>query len=110
MNHIKVFSPATVSNVACGFDVLGFPIESIGDEMVVSKTPNKSLTISEISGYDIPTEINENVATIAAMELIKYLKPTCGLTLRYIKTLYLVAELGVVGQARLQQFMQSINY
>ena len=90
MNHIKIFSPATVSNVACGFDVLGFPIESIGDEMVVSKTHNKSLTISEISGYDIPTDINKNVATIAAMELIKYLKPNKhiyrNLIKRFLKT------------------------
>jgi len=38
MDQIKVFSPATVSNVACGFDILGFPIETIGDEMTVKKT------------------------------------------------------------------------
>ena len=42
MNQIKVFSPATISNVACGFDVLGFPIYSIGDEMIVKKTKKKS--------------------------------------------------------------------
>ena len=36
MDQIKVFSPATVSNVACGFDILGFPIEKIGDEMTRS--------------------------------------------------------------------------
>ena len=40
MDKIKVFSPATVSNVACGFDILGFPIDIIGDEMIVKKTKN----------------------------------------------------------------------
>ena len=40
MKKIKIFSPATVSNVACGFDILGFPIESFGDEMTISKSDN----------------------------------------------------------------------
>ena len=99
VNHIKIFSPATVSNVACGFDVLGFPIESIGDEMVVSKTHNKSLTISEISGYDIPTEINKNVATIAALELIKYLKPNCGFDFKIHKNIIPGSGIGSSGSS-----------
>ena len=41
INEIRVFSPATVSNVACGFDVLGFALDSIGDEMIVRKTAQK---------------------------------------------------------------------
>ena len=40
MKKIKIFSPATVSNVACGFDILGFPIESFGDEMTILKSDN----------------------------------------------------------------------
>ena len=37
MNNIKVFSPASVSNVCCGFDVLGFSIEGLGDEYNYTK-------------------------------------------------------------------------
>ena len=58
MNQIKVFSPATVSNVACGFDILGFPIDSIGDEMIVRKTKKKSLVISNVSGYSVPLNLS----------------------------------------------------
>ena len=29
--NIKVFAPATVANVACGFDVLGFCLDTIGE-------------------------------------------------------------------------------
>ena len=47
MNQIKVFSPATVSNVACGFDVLGFPIDSIGDEMMSLTINSKSFVVRE---------------------------------------------------------------
>ena len=56
MNEIRVFSPATVSNVACGFDVLGFPLESVGDEMVVRKTIKKGLVITKIEGFELPFE------------------------------------------------------
>ena len=52
MNEIRVFSPATVSNVACGFDILGFPLESVGDEMVVRKTIKKGIVITKIEGFD----------------------------------------------------------
>ena len=58
MNQIKVFSPATVSNVGCGFDILGFPIDSIGDEMIVRKTKKKSLVISNVTGYSVPLDLS----------------------------------------------------
>ena len=41
MNSIKVFCPASVANVSCGFDVLGFCLDGIGDEMKITKTANK---------------------------------------------------------------------
>ena len=31
---IKVFAPATVANVACGFDILGFALDKPGDEII----------------------------------------------------------------------------
>ena len=54
MKKIKIFSPATVSNVACGFDILGFPIESFGDEMVISKSDKKGVRITKVEGYPVP--------------------------------------------------------
>ncbi len=37
MNEIKIFSPATVANVSCGFDALGFALNAVGDEMLLKK-------------------------------------------------------------------------
>ena len=45
-NHIRVFAPATVANVSCGFDILGFAISSPGDEIEIKLTKrsrNKNL-------------------------------------------------------------------
>ena len=78
MNEIKIFSPATVSNVACGFDVLGFCLDGIGDEMTVRKTKEKGIRISKILGFDLPYEANINVAGVSALALLEDAKPDCG--------------------------------
>ena len=85
MNEIRVFSPATVSNVACGFDVLGFPLESIGDEMVVKKTTKKGLVITKIEGFELPFEISKNVASVSAQALIDCINPDCGFEIEIYK-------------------------
>ena len=99
MDQIKVFSPATVSNVACGFDILGFPIETIGDEMTVKKTKNKSLVISDISGYSVPYAIDKNVSTIAAKKMIEYLKPNCGFDFNIKKNIIPGSGIGSSGSS-----------
>ena len=29
--EVRAFAPATVANVSCGFDILGFAIDTLGD-------------------------------------------------------------------------------
>ena len=58
MNEIKIFSPATVANVACAFDILGFPLENIGDEMVFRKTKKKGVKIKpKLYFYSLKTTV-----------------------------------------------------
>ncbi|HAF78679.1 MAG TPA: homoserine kinase [Maribacter sp.] len=64
-NEIKVFCPATVANVSCGFDVLGVALDSVGDEMVVRKVPQKGIKITQLTGQDLPKETLNNVAGVA---------------------------------------------
>ena len=66
MNSVKVFSPASVSNVCCGFDVLGFSIDGLGDEIIIHKSDLKGVRIKKINGYKVPVEAKENTATVAA--------------------------------------------
>lgn len=84
-NEIKIFSPATVSNVACGFDVLGFCLDSVGDEMVIRKTEEKGIKITKIEGYDLPFEAEKNVAGVSALEMYNSLKPNCGFEIEIYK-------------------------
>ena len=69
MNEIKIFSPATVANVACGFDVLGFCLDAVGDEMVIRKTDKKGIHITKISNFDLPYEAELNVAGVSALAM-----------------------------------------
>ena len=87
MKEIKIFSPATVSNVSCGFDVLGFCLNSIGDEMVVRKTLEKGIKITKIEGFDLPFEAEKNVAGVSALALIDHAKPDCGFEIEIYKNI-----------------------
>ena len=74
MQQIKIFSPASVSNVCCGFDVLGFSIEGIGDELIISKSKFSGVKIKKVNGYDVPTDELKNTASIAGNALLDYLE------------------------------------
>lgn len=71
MEEIKVFCPATIANVSCGFDVLGLALDAVGDEMTVRKTSEKGIKITKISGQDLPLETSKNVAGVAGMALLE---------------------------------------
>jgi homoserine kinase len=83
--ELKIFSPATVANVACGFDVLGFCLDTIGDEMVIRKTKTKGIKITKIEGYDLPYETVQNVAGVSALAMYNHLKPDCGFEIEIYK-------------------------
>jgi len=71
MTEIKIFCPATIANLNCGFDVLGLCLEGIGDEMIIRKVAEKGISITKITGADLPLETQKNVAGVAALALLK---------------------------------------
>ena len=84
-NEIRIFSPATVANVACGYDVLGFCLDSQGDEMVIRKTKEKGIRITKIEGYNLPMNVMENVAGVSALAMYNALQPDCGFEIEIYK-------------------------
>jgi homoserine kinase len=70
MNEIKLFCPATIANISCGFDVLGLCLETVGDEMIIRKSDVKGIKIMKIVGEDLPFETSKNVAGVAALALL----------------------------------------
>ena len=81
MNYIKIFAPATVANVSCGFDSLGFAVDAIGDEMTFTKTPEKGVEITNITGADLTYNIDENVASAVIKKMLNEANAAFGILL-----------------------------
>tara|TARA_X000001036_G_scaffold42032_1_gene33702 strand:- start:704 stop:1633 length:930 start_codon:yes stop_codon:yes gene_type:complete len=71
MESIKVFSPGSITNLSCGYDILGVCLQNRGDEITVKKTNKKEIIIKSNDEYNISKDINKNVAGIAAQALLK---------------------------------------
>jgi len=72
---IKVFAPASVGNVAVGFDCLGFALDKPGDEIIARFSDKPGLRIVKITGAKgkLPYELEKNTAGFAALKLLEYL-------------------------------------
>ena len=68
--QIKIFTPATIANVSCGFDVLGLALDTVGDEMTIREVSQKGVRITKITGQNLPLETHKNVAGVAALALL----------------------------------------
>jgi len=91
---VTAFAPATVSNVACGFDVLGFALDAPGDE--VTARLSTVVTIDDITGDAgrLPREAARNTAGVAAQALLNALGERRGVALSIRKGLPLASGLG----------------
>ncbi|MFN8338935.1 MAG: homoserine kinase [Saprospiraceae bacterium] len=72
---IKVFAPASVANVAVGFDVLGFALDAPGDEIIVREGNSPGITITSIQGASgkLPYDVMKNTAGFAAKRLLDFI-------------------------------------
>lgn len=95
MTSVTAFAPATVSNVACGFDVLGFPLEAPGDEVTAAWGPD-GVRIADIlnDGGRLPRDASRNTAGVAVQALLSRVGESRGVTLTIRKGLPLSSGLG----------------
>ena len=94
MNEIKIFCPATVANLNCGFDIMGLCLEGIGDEMIIRKVTKKGIKITKITGANLPLETEKNVAGVAGLALYNAINPDCGFEIEIHKKLKLGSGIG----------------
>ena len=71
MNEVSVLAPASVSNVVCGYDCLGFALAEPFDEMTVRKIEEPTVRIVHHDGFDLPLEPEKNVAGVALLSMIR---------------------------------------
>lgn len=87
MNEIKIFCPATIANLSCGFDVLGLCLATAGDEMIIRKSNIKGIRITKIEGADLPLETENNVAGVAALAMLEEVDTEFGFEIEIYKNI-----------------------
>lgn len=96
MKAVTAFAPATVANVSCGFDILGFAIGDMGDRVKVSLSDQPGLRVVSITGDGgrLPLEPEKNTCTVAIQAFLDRLNADQGLNISLMKGLPLGSGMG----------------
>jgi homoserine kinase len=79
MNSVKIFSPGTVANLVCGFDVLGLALNDPCDVMMLRRTSTPGLVIKNLDDFGLPEDPVKNVAGVSLLSLMAALPEPIGL-------------------------------
>ena len=63
MKKVRVFAPASIANMGCGFDVMGLALDEVGDILEITQSEGDGLSIINESGVPLPEDIEKNVIT-----------------------------------------------
>lgn len=96
LNSVRAFAPATVANVCCGFDILGFAVDFPGDEVILTLRADAEIRVTAIHGDGgrLPLEANKNTASVAVHSLLKELGSNQGVDIELFKNLPLGSGMG----------------
>jgi homoserine kinase len=95
-DSIKVFAPATVANVTCGFDILGFAVDQPGDEIKLAKSESGEVRLLEITGDEgeLPYDADKNTCSVVIKMFLKDLEIQQGIDIFLDKKMPLGSGLG----------------
>lgn len=96
MDSIKVFAPATVANVVCGYDILGFAIDDPGDEIILTKNNSNKIAITKIEGDGgkLPKDPEKNVVSHVIRLFLEKINSTQGIDIELYKKMPLNSGMG----------------
>ena len=96
-SEVRVFAPATLANLGCGYDVLGLAIYGPGDEIVLRQSESgEGITVTQITGDEgkLPLEADRNTAAIAAQAVLDTLSLSGGFEMEIHKKMPFGSGLG----------------
>jgi homoserine kinase len=95
----EAFAPASVGNVAVGFDLMGHALSGLGDRVRVRRVTEPKVRVSKISGVvtELPLEPERNTAAAALLCMRDQLRLAHGFELEIKKGIPLGSGLGGSG-------------
>lgn len=94
---IRVFAPATVANVVCGYDVLGFAVNEPGDEVIMRLTDKPGVSLLKITGDEgrLPLDPEKNTVSAIAKQYLEHIgQPDAGIEIELYKKMPIGSGLG----------------
>ena len=93
---VRVFAPATVANIACGYDVLGFAVDQPGDEVMVKKSSRAGLRIQKIwgDGGKLPLNPEQNTVTAPVFRYLEQVQYSGGFEFALTKNVPFAGGMG----------------
>jgi len=95
-DYIKVFAPATVANVTCGFDIMGFAVDNPGDEVIMQLSNTPGIRITKITGDmgRLPLDPTKNTVGVSVYSFLKAINSNQGVEIILNKKMPLGSGLG----------------
>ena len=91
----RAFAPASVANVAVGFDLLGYPLAGVGDTVTVRRIEAPEVRIAAIRApVELPLEAARNTAGAALMSMRQALDLPFGFEIEIDKGIPLSSGMG----------------
>lgn len=96
MDSIRVFAPATVANVACGFDIFGLAVDNPGDEVILTRRNDNRIVIREITGDagKLTRDETKNAVSVPVIKYLAHLGSQAGFDITLHKKMALGSGLG----------------
>ena len=95
-DSIHIFAPATVANVACGFDIFGLAVEQPGDEVILRRRSDDQIIITEITGDEgkLTKDPSKNTVSVPILRYLEHLDLKAGFDIELHKKMPLGSGLG----------------
>lgn len=96
LKKATAFAPATVANVAVGFDLLGFSMSHVGDKVTVERVEAPGVTVAGITGVvtELPLDSTKNTASVALLAMTRELQLPFGFKVSIEKGIPLGSGMG----------------
>ena len=89
MKKIKVFAPASIANLGCGFDVMGLALDEVGDVLEMTLDEEGSgISITNDTDVPLPADIEDNVVTPVIRKFFEMTGHGGRVDVRIVKKIY----------------------